>query len=88
MLYLRNYEADPCENFYKYACDEGDLDRKNYFEYISDNLLYYIHANDKEYLIHLKNFHRNCVEYNTDLSLKSRLNISKYSIKYYFIPHN
>lgn len=80
MLYLRDFETDPCENFYKHACSDKELSKTDYFEEMYTQLLNWIKRNHNEiaYIKNFKSFHDKCVSYSYDFSLKDRLTKSKY----------
>lgn len=81
MLYLRDFETDPCENFYKYACSDKELSKIDYFEEMYKQLIGWMKRNHKaiEYIKNFKSFYDKCLSYNYDFSLKDRLSKSKYT---------
>lgn len=81
MLYLRDFETNPCTNFYKYACSNKELSKTDFFENIYKQLLSWVkknHGANEPWSSNFNSFHNKCVSYNYNVSLKDRLSKSKY----------
>lgn len=78
LLYLRDYDAKPCQNFFKYACGGTETQDLEYFEYACDKIQHLLNTSNDEYLINYKNFYSSCVEFNSDISLRKRYELCKY----------
>lgn len=76
LLYLMNHNADPCQDFFDFACGGQKVDEKFTERENLKALIQYLERVDKtseEYLYSFKKFYKSCVDYEQNFKFSQGL---------------
>lgn len=76
LLTLADHKSNPCNNFYKYTCNQTM--HEDYFESLYDQMLNLVSMSEENYLNHFRDFQDSCVMYYLEYDSQKRENISEY----------